>query len=203
MLILFMKGQILKTPSSKVVVFINNFLVDAFVNVEEDQLDYIRANQNHKFIKAYMKQYLGEMLRMQWLSARLTTLRQEGKPDIVARVFQEKVIDMIAYIKLGKPFDRTIASAYRFFILIIIHLISFSYFFKFLRSKKDVCAVEFQKRGLPHTCLLIWLDAEFKCRSAEDVDSIVSAKNPSKNADSIFYDIISKFMIHGPYGLPN
>jgi hypothetical protein len=63
----------------------------------------------------------------------------------------------------------------------------------FLTFKKDVCAIEFQKRGLPHIHLLIWLDAEFKCRTAEDVDFIVSTEIPSKNNDPVCYEIISKF----------
>lgn len=36
--------------------------------------------------------------------------KQEDKPDIVTRIFQIKVIDIIAY----KPFGRTITSAYDF-----------------------------------------------------------------------------------------
>uniref|UniRef100_A0A6N2LNR1 Helitron helicase-like domain-containing protein n=1 Tax=Salix viminalis TaxID=40686 RepID=A0A6N2LNR1_SALVM len=37
----------------------------------------------------------------------------------------------------------------------------------------------------------------------KDVDSIVSAEIPCKITDPICYNIVSKFMIHGPYGLPN
>ena len=44
--------------------------------------------------------------------------RQEDKPDIVTRIFRAKVIDMIAYIKSGKPFGRAIAGAYAFFLLL-------------------------------------------------------------------------------------
>jgi hypothetical protein len=69
--------------------------------------------------------------------------------------------------------------------------------------KKDVCAVEFQKRRLPHTHLLIWLDAEFKCRNIEDMDYIVSSEIPNKNDDPICYDIVLKFMMYEPCGLIN
>ncbi|XP_034918726.1 uncharacterized protein [Populus alba] len=100
----------------------------------------------------------------------------EDKPDIIARVFHSKLIDMMSFIKSGKPFGRTIA---------------------------DVCAVEFQKRGLPHTHLLVWLAPEFKFRSPEDVDSIISAEIPDKHQDPICYEIVSKFMMHGPCGAAN
>ncbi|XP_073265278.1 uncharacterized protein [Populus alba] len=63
--------------------------------------------------------------------------------------------------------------------------------------------VEFQKRGLPHTHLLVWLAPEFKFRSPEDVDSIISAEIPDKHQDPICYEIVSKFMMHGPCGAAN
>uniref|UniRef100_A0A6N2KPV0 Helitron helicase-like domain-containing protein n=1 Tax=Salix viminalis TaxID=40686 RepID=A0A6N2KPV0_SALVM len=185
------------------------FLVDAFVNVEEDRLDYIRATQsdlrleiykgiheailrgdvegnvagkiivpssltgspryminNYQDAMAIYRAYKNPDLfitftcntcwrEIQRDIRKNRPYRQEDKPDIVIRIFRAKVVDMIAYIKSGKPFGRTIA------------------------------------------------DAEFKCRSAEDVDSIVSAEIPNKNTDPICYDIVSKFMIHGPCGLPN
>jgi hypothetical protein len=64
----------------------------------------------------------------------------------------------------------------------------------------DVCAIEFKKRGLPHTYILVWLASEFKCRSVDSVDSIISAEIPDKNVDPLCHDIVSKFMIHGPCG---
>jgi len=51
--------------------------------------------------------------------------------------------------------------------------------------------------------MLIWLHLNFKCRTTEDVDSIVSAEIPDKFTDPICYEIFSKFMIHGPCGLAN
>jgi hypothetical protein len=77
--------------------------------------------------------------------------------------------------------------------------LAFIFFFYF---EKDVCAVEFQKRWLPHTHL-IWLDAEFKCRNIKDMDYIVSSEIPNKNDDPICYDIVSKFMMYKPCGLIN
>jgi len=51
--------------------------------------------------------------------------------------------------------------------------------------------------------MLIWLHSNFKCRTAEDVDSIVSTKIPDKFTDLICYEIVSRFMIHGSCGLTN
>ncbi|KAL9360066.1 hypothetical protein Peur_048189 [Populus x canadensis] len=66
-----------------------------------------------------------------------------------------------------------------------------------------VCVVEFQKRGLPHTHLLVWLAPEFKFRSAGDVDSVILAGILDKNQDLVCYEIVSKFMMHGPCSAVN
>jgi hypothetical protein len=47
---------------------------------------------------------------------------------------------------------------------------------------------------------LACLASEFKCRSVDSVDSIISAEIPDKNVDPLCHDIVSKFMIHGPCG---
>jgi len=35
--------------------------------------------------------------------------------------------------------------------------------------------VEFQKRGLPHAHILLWLDGEKKLRNPTDIDGVISA----------------------------
>ncbi|XP_034905294.1 uncharacterized protein [Populus alba] len=129
------------------------FLVDAFVNVEEERLDFIRANQEN-----------------------LRSEHYKGIHDAIAR---------------GDTDGSTTGKNYT------------SIVFNRKPSVYDVCAVEFQKRGLPHTHLLVWLAPEFKFRSPEDVDSIISAEIPDKHQDPICFEIVSKFMMHGPCGAAN
>ncbi|XP_020082250.1 uncharacterized protein LOC109705878 [Ananas comosus] len=62
---------------------------------------------------------------------------------------------------------------------------------------------EFQKRGLPHVHILVWLHANHKFPSSSEINSIISAEIPNKNIDRIRYETVSKFMIHGPCGLAN
>uniref|UniRef100_A0A6N2LP42 ATP-dependent DNA helicase n=1 Tax=Salix viminalis TaxID=40686 RepID=A0A6N2LP42_SALVM len=100
--------------------------------------------------------------------------KPEDKPDIITRVFRTKLLDMLKFIKSGAPFGETIA---------------------------DVHSIEFQKRGLPHTHILVWLASKFKFRTSADIDSIVSAEIPDKNIDPLCHDIVSKFMLHGPCGV--
>jgi len=47
-----------------------------------------------------------------------------------------------------------------------------------------VYTVEFQKRGLPHMHLLIFLQQEDKIRNPKDVDDIVSAQIPDPVSSS-------------------
>lgn len=51
--------------------------------------------------------------------------------------------------------------------------------------------------------MLFWLSENNKCYSGFDVDSIISAELPDKNAEPILFDIVQQFMIHGPCGVIN
>ena len=99
-----------------------------------------------------------------------------NRPDLVARVFQRHLEELLTDIKtkhvLGKP-------------VAMVHVI------------------EFQKRGLPHCHMLIVLEADSKLRDEHDIDSIISAEIPDPDADPDLYDIIKTCMIHGPCGQLN
>jgi hypothetical protein len=91
------------------------------------------------------------------------------RPDIVARVFEEKKKALLKEIKDGL-FGKAVA---------MVH------------------TIEFQKRGLPHMHLLIFLDQAHKICNPEDVDSMVSAQIPDKTKDPGLYDVVTETMIHG------
>ncbi len=61
--------------------------------------------------------------------------------------------------------------------------------------------IEFQKRGLPHVHILIWLHPDHKYLTTTDINSIISAEISDQNTDPIGYATVSKFMMHGPCGL--
>ncbi|XP_026419934.1 uncharacterized protein LOC113315906 [Papaver somniferum] len=60
--------------------------------------------------------------------------------------------------------------------------------------------VEFQKRGLPHAHILLWLKPEDKPRSAAHIDSIISAEIPNPNENKDAFDAVCQYMLHGPCG---
>ena len=63
--------------------------------------------------------------------------------------------------------------------------------------------VEYQKRGLPHIHMLIWLDGSAKPKTCEKVDDLVSAEIPDPETEPELYEVVKKFMIHGPCGKQN
>ena len=61
-----------------------------------------------------------------------------------------------------------------------------------------VDAKEYQKRGLPHDHTTWWADEIDKIKSPEDIDKYVCAELPDPDKDKDLYDLVTKFMLHGP-----
>ncbi|XP_074376704.1 uncharacterized protein LOC141718223 [Apium graveolens] len=97
-------------------------------------------------------------------------------PDIIARVFHLKLEQLLDDIKKKNYFGTCIGVMY---------------------------VVEFQKRGLPHVHMLIWLDRESKMNLASNVDKFVSVEIPDPLTDPVGYDAVKSLMIHDPCGLQN
>jgi len=63
-----------------------------------------------------------------------------------------------------------------------------------------VHSIEFQKRGLPHMCLLLSL---FPCHTpltAADVDSLIWVSWPDPECELVLFNIVKCCMVHGPCG---
>lgn len=63
-----------------------------------------------------------------------------------------------------------------------------------------VWVIEYQKRGLPHAHLVVWLENRNDFLIPENVDRIVSAQLPGPGSDPLLVEAVKKFMIHGPCG---
>lgn len=93
--------------------------------------------------------------------------------DIIARVFWLKVKKLKSIIVDKKIFGEVIAFVY---------------------------SVEWQKRGLPHIHMLIWLRNKLQ---PNQIDQLVSAELPDPEKDPELHNLVKTHMVHGPCGAFN
>ncbi|XP_035841424.1 uncharacterized protein LOC110919764 [Helianthus annuus] len=72
-----------------------------------------------------------------------------------------------------------------------------------LRRNEVIYTIEFQKRGLPHSHILLFLQPEDKINMVDNIDKYISAELPSEVEDPIAFGIVRTQMMHGPCGLLN
>ncbi|GBM25207.1 hypothetical protein AVEN_184619-1 [Araneus ventricosus] len=102
--------------------------------------------------------------------------RPEDRPDIIVRVFNMKLKELLEDICKHGIFGTVLAYIY---------------------------VIEFQKRGLPHAHILLTLDSESKIRTKDDIDKFVSAELPDPCTDLRLFQIVTKCMVNGPCGTIN
>ena len=99
----------------------------------------------------------------------------QDRPDIVARVFRLKVQKLLEMLKSEMVFGKTQAWLY---------------------------SIEWQKRGLPHCHLLLWLSAEHRV-TPDKIDDVICAEIPNPSIDPELHQIVMSNMVHGPCGCIN
>ncbi|KAK9675816.1 hypothetical protein RND81_11G033300 [Saponaria officinalis] len=63
--------------------------------------------------------------------------------------------------------------------------------------------VEFQKRGLPHVHILLFLHRDDKIPNAEHIDKLICAEIPAQDNNPHLFEAVTELMIHGPCGAAN
>ena len=71
------------------------------------------------------------------------------------------------------------------------------------KTRGRVWTTEFQKRGLPHVHMIIFLHPNAKMRSPEEIDSLLSAEFPDPDEQPELFELVLKFMVHTPCGAQN
>uniref|UniRef100_A0A6N2KDQ4 Helitron helicase-like domain-containing protein n=1 Tax=Salix viminalis TaxID=40686 RepID=A0A6N2KDQ4_SALVM len=173
------------------------FLVDAFTNIEEDKLDYIRMNENdlqsnlyHNISEVMLKvdvhgSSTGKIILLSYLTSSPRYMINNyqdamGNPDLFitftcntncSKIKRELNKDR-AYKHEDKP--DIITRVFRAKLLDKLKFLKSGV--PFGKTIDDVCAIEFQKRRLP-------------------------PEMPDKNIDPLCHEIFSKFMIHSSCGV--
>ena len=99
----------------------------------------------------------------------------QDRPDIVARVFRLKVLKLVEMLKSEMVFGKAQAWLY---------------------------SIEWQKRGLPHCHLLLWLSADHRI-TPDKIDDVICAEIPDPSVDPELHQIVMSNMVHGPCGCIN
>jgi len=97
------------------------------------------------------------------------------RPDIVLWIFEQKKKALLKLIDNG------------FFGTIVAH----------------IHTIEFQKRGLSHIHLLIFLYPQYRIRDSYHINSMISAQLSDPQLQPLLYAKVTKYMLHGPCGVDN
>lgn len=73
----------------------------------------------------------------------------------------------------------------------------FTTYMIFGESSCYMYTIEWQKRGLPHAHILLWLKERIR---PDQIDSVISAELPDPDLDRELYQIVRDHMIHNPCG---
>ncbi|CAL4067132.1 unnamed protein product, partial [Meganyctiphanes norvegica] len=95
------------------------------------------------------------------------------RPDLVARVFKLKLMKLMDLLQIHSVFGERRCYMY---------------------------TIEWQKRGLPHAHILLWLKEKIQ---PSQIDSCISAEFPDPEQDPDLFNIVQTHMVHGPCGTLN
>ncbi|CCE26556.1 uncharacterized protein CPUR_00024 [Claviceps purpurea 20.1] len=98
------------------------------------------------------------------------------RPDLISRVFHLKVREMLHDVRQDMIFGPYNAHVY---------------------------TIEYQKRGLSHMHLLLWIDVDASFWTPENIDEVICAQLPDPQTDPEMWSLVVTHMIHGPCGADN
>ncbi|XP_039610024.1 uncharacterized protein LOC120529870 [Polypterus senegalus] len=206
------------------------YIVDAYVKTEANRLNYICQNQPKLHVEKYsglMDHLLNEANEaglslgkmyilpssfagsprnmLQNYQDAMAIVRKYGKPDhFITMTCNPKWEEIVNNLQRGQPVDgqpHLVARVFHLKLKALIDDICKKHIFGVLKA--IVYVIEFQKRGLPHAHILLILKESCKPKNEELIDKIVSAEIPNIEITPPLHAIVTKHMIHEPFGALN
>ncbi|CAN1242019.1 ATP-dependent DNA helicase PIF1 [Linum perenne] len=182
---------------------LQHFCIDAFTTIEQNRLTYLRFNQ--KKLRSDIYKGLHDALNRGDLDSRnLGRIINPSTFTGSVRYMQQLYLDAMAVCHFhGNPdlfITFTCNAQWPELIQAFRDDVGPHSEDKPMLVARGMHTVEFQKRGLPHVHIVMWLAPEHKPTTLTRVDAIISAELPDPTIDPIGYDSVTKFMVHGPCG---
>ncbi|XP_059179144.1 uncharacterized protein LOC131958244 [Physella acuta] len=206
----------------------HQFMVDAYCKTEANRLNWFRKNQNsiraedydvlHRFVNNQnqddVTRFPGKRIILpstfqgsprnmtQNYQDAMAIVRKYGKPDLFVTVTcNPKWREIKESLLAGQqPCDRPDLVARVFEMKLKLLLNDLTKFHRFGRVRAMLYVIEFQKRGLPHAHILMFMVPEDKAWENERINKIVCAEIPDKASHPRLHEIVETCMIHGPCG---
>lgn len=203
----------------------HKYVVDMYVKIETERLTFIRLNQTKLRSEEYIHlrdaintdgnaqnvgrmtilpaTYIGSPRHMhEYAQDAMSYVRHYGTADLfITFTCNPHWIEIKQELFPGQsPIDRhdIIARVFRQKLKSLMDFIVKHYVFG--ETRCWMYSVEWQKRGLPHAHILIWLVAKIR---PNEVDAVISAEIPDVHVDPGLHEVVIKNMIHGPCGTLN
>lgn len=192
----------------------HQFIVDMYAKIESERLLYIRLNQKKLRVENYIhlrdaieqdgnisnigqkvilpSSYTGSPRHMhEYVQDALTYVRQYGRPDLFITFTCNPTWNEISELLLPgqSPSDRhdLIARVFKQKIIKLMDVITKQGIYGEVQCW--MYSIEWQKRGLPHGHILVWLKTKI---TPHEIDKVISAELPNPNEDPILFEIIKK-----------
>ncbi|XP_063901249.1 uncharacterized protein LOC135120859 [Zophobas morio] len=200
------------------------FIVDMYAKVESERLNYIRYNQSKLRVEDYIHlrdaiandgtignigqtiilpaSYTGSPRHMQeYAQDSLTYVRRYGRPDLFITFTCNPSWCEIKYLLLPgqQPSDRhdLTARVFKQKLIRFMDLITKNHIYG--ETRCWMYSIEWQKRGLPHAHILIWLIEKIV---PTQIDDIITAELPNAEEDPELFEILLQETQTGGDGYP-
>ncbi|XP_071718001.1 uncharacterized protein [Rutidosis leptorrhynchoides] len=204
------------------------FLVDAYTSVEEQRLQWVRYHQNELQTDLYNNVCdavtRGDTLATSIEKRIILPASHTGSPRYMVQNYQDamalcresdnpdlfitftsnpkwpEIDGMLSYVDGQKAPGRSeiVARVFKQKLDALTNNIMKEHIFGTCQA--GLYIIEFQKRGLPHVHMLIWLTRDYKCKTPADIDDLISAEIPSQIHDPEGFKAVTEYMLHGPCG---